>query len=138
MPIHNILILSGMKKFVINIEKETLENDTFRKVLYTTTNAQVVLMKLLPKEEIGMEVHEISDQFFRIDSGEGKVIMDGEEFAISDGFAFLIPAGTQHNIINTSADKPMKVYTLYMPPHHKDGVIHKTKADGEADTADHL
>lgn len=127
-----------MKKFVTNIEKETLENDNFRKVLYTTINSQVVLMSLLPLEEIGMEVHTISDQFFRIDTGEGKVIMDGEEFVISDGFAFLIPAGTEHNVINTSADKPLKFYTLYMPPHHKDGVVHKTKADGEADSADHM
>ena len=127
-----------MKHFVTNIEKETLENDNFRKVIDTTINTQVVLMSLLPLEEIGMEVHAISDQFFRVESGEGKVILDGEEFAISDGFAFVIPAGTQHNVINTSADKPMKVYTLYTPPHHKDGVIHKTKADGEADAADHM
>ena len=127
-----------MKHFVTNIEKETLENDNFRKVIDTTINTQVVLMSLLPLEEIGMEVHAISDQFFRIESGEGKVILNGEEFAISDGFAFVIPAGTQHNVINTSADKPMKVYTLYTPPHHKDGVIHKTKADGEADAADHM
>ena len=126
------------KFFVENIEKETLENDNFRKVLYTSINTQVVLMSLLPKEEIGLEVHEISDQFFRIDTGEGKVIMNGEEFVISDGFAFVVPAGTEHNVINTSADKPMKFYTLYTPPHHKDGVIHKTKADGEADVADHM
>ena len=127
-----------MKHFVVDIEKETLENDNFRKVLYTTINSQVVLMSLLPLEEIGMEVHDISDQFFRIDAGEGKVIMDGEEFIIKDGFAFLVPAGTQHNVINTSTDKPLRFYTLYMPPHHKDGVIHKTKADGEKDMADHM
>ncbi len=126
-----------MKKFVINIEKETLENDNFRKVLYTSINSQVVLMSLLPLEEIGMEIHEISDQFFRIDEGEGMVIMNGEEFTVSNGFAFLVPAGTEHNVMNTSAEKPLKFYTLYMPPHHKDGVIHKTKADGEADKEDH-
>ena len=127
-----------MKKFVINIEKETLENDNFRKVLYTTINSQVVLMSLLPLEEIGMEVHDISDQFFRVEAGEGKVIMDGEEFTITDGSAFDIPAGTQHNIINTSPDKSLKCYTLYMPPHHKDGIVHKTKAEGELDKEDHM
>ncbi len=127
-----------MKGFVTNIEKETLENDNFRKVLYTSINSQVVLMSLLPGEEIGMEVHEISDQFFRVDEGEGMVIMNGEKFPISNGFAFDVPAGTEHNVINTSVDKPLKFYTLYMPPHHKDGVVHKTKAEGEADTADHL
>ena len=126
-----------MKKgFVANIEKETLENENFRKVLYTSKNGQVVVMTLTPSEEIGMEVHEISDQFFRIESGEGKVIIDGEEAIVSDGFAFVVPAGSQHNVINTSSEKPLKLYTIYMPPHHRDGVIHATKADAEADTTD--
>ncbi|MFH1454921.1 MAG: cupin domain-containing protein [bacterium] len=121
-----------MKKgFVANIEKETLDNNNFRKVLYTSKHGQVVVMSLLPNEEIGMEVHETSDQFFRIDSGEGKVIIDGEEAKFSDGFAIVVPAGSQHNVINTSSDKPLKLYTIYMPPHHKDGIIHKTKVDGE-------
>ncbi len=120
-----------MKKgFVANIEKETLDNGNFRKVLYTSKHGQVVVMSLLPHEEIGMEVHEISDQFFRVESGEGKVIIDGEEAKISDGFAIVVPAGSEHNVINTS-DKFLKLYTIYMPPHHKDGVIHKTKADAE-------
>ncbi len=128
----------NMKPFVKNIEQETLDNNNFRKVLYTSTYGQVVVMSLLPNEEIGMEVHETTDQFFRIDSGEGKVIVDGEEFLISDGFAVVVPAGAQHNVLNISADKPLKLYTIYMPPHHKDGTIHQTKEIAEADTEDHL
>lgn len=128
-----------MKKgFVANIEKETLDNENFRKVLYTSKNGQVVVMSLLPNEEIGMEVHEISDQFFRVENGEGKVIIDGEETIISDGFAIVVPAGSQHNVINTSAEKQLKLYTIYMPPHHKDGIVHATKVIAEADTEDHL
>ena len=127
-----------MKPFVKNIEQETLENNNFRKVLYTSTYGQVVVMSLLPKEEIGMEVHEATDQFFRIDSGRGKVIISGEEFKVANGFAIVVPAGAQHNVINTSAKKPLKLYTIYMPPHHKDGVVHETKAIAEADTTDHL
>jgi mannose-6-phosphate isomerase-like protein (cupin superfamily) len=117
--------------FVTNIEKESINNNNFRKVLYTSKHGQVVVMSLLPNEEIGMEVHELSDQFFRIDSGEGKVIIDGKTSKISDGFAVVVPAGSEHNVINTSDKKPLKLYTIYMPPHHKDGVIHKTKADAE-------
>lgn len=127
-----------MKGFVKNIEQETLDNNNFRKVLYTSQHGQVVVMSLLPNEEIGMEVHEYTDQFFRVDSGEGKVIMDGEESVISDGFAVVVPAGTMHNVINTSSDKPLKFYTIYMPPHHVDGTVHATKAIAEADTTDHL
>lgn len=124
--------------FVKNIEQETLNNNNFRKVLYTSQHGQVVVMSLLPKEEIGMEVHSYTDQFFRVDSGEGKVIMNGEESVISDGFAVVVPAGTQHNVINTSSDKPLKLYTIYMPPHHVDGTVHQTKAIAEADVTDHL
>ena len=127
-----------MKGFVTNIEKETLENENFRKVIYTSKSGQIVLMKLLPNEEIGMEVHEISDQFFRVESGEGKVIIDGEENIIKDGTAILVPAGSNHNVINTSGDKSLKLYTIYMPPHHRDGVIHATKAEAEADTTDFI
>jgi mannose-6-phosphate isomerase-like protein (cupin superfamily) len=127
-----------MKPFVKNIEQETLDNNNFRKVLYTSIYGQVVVMSLLPNEDIGMEIHEDTDQFFRVDSGEGKVIVDGEEFLISDGFAVVVPAGSQHNVLNTSADKPLKLYTIYMPPHHKDGTIHQTKEIAEADTEDHL
>ena len=121
-----------MKKgFVINIEKETLEHSNFRKVLYTSKHGQVVVMSLLPNEQIGMEVHETNDQFFRVDSGEGKVIIDGEEAMFNDGYAIVVPAGSQHNVINTSNEKPLKLYTIYMPPHHKDGIIHRTKKDAE-------
>jgi mannose-6-phosphate isomerase-like protein (cupin superfamily) len=124
--------------FVKNIEQETLENNNFRKVLYTSKYGQVVVMSLLPNEDIGMEVHEDTDQFFRIDSGEGKVIINGEEFIISDGFAVVVPAGAEHNVINTSSENSLKLYTIYMPPHHKDGTIHTTKTEAEADEEDHL
>lgn len=121
-----------MKGFVINIEKASLENEYFRQVLYTDKNTQLVVMSLKPGEEIGAEVHKL-DQFIRCEAGEGKAILDGIEHKISDGFAVIVPMGTLHNIINTSADKPMKLYTLYAPPNHRDGVIHKTKAEAEAD-----
>ncbi|MEO8581289.1 MAG: cupin domain-containing protein [Patescibacteria group bacterium] len=124
--------------FVKNIEQLTLANEYFRQVLYTGQHAQVVVMSLKPKEDIGLEVHEIVDQFLRIESGEGKVIIDGEEHVVKDGSAIVVPAGTKHNLVNTSADQPMKLYTVYSPPHHKDGTIHKTKKDAEADSADHL
>ena len=126
-----------MKKgFVADIEKETLDNENFRKVLYTSKHGQVVVMSLLPNEGIGMEVHETTDQFFRIDSGRGRVIIDGEESKISNGFAVVVPAGSQHNVINTSKKKSLKLYTIYMPPHHKDQIIHKTKNDAESDKTD--
>ncbi|MFA6339152.1 MAG: cupin domain-containing protein [Candidatus Paceibacterota bacterium] len=121
-----------MKGYVENIEKLSLENENFRKVLYTAKNSQLVLMSLKPNEDIGEEVHQL-DQFLRCESGEGKAVLNGVEHIISDGFAVVVPAGTRHNIINTSSDKPMKLYTLYSPPNHRDGVIHQTKADAEAD-----
>jgi mannose-6-phosphate isomerase-like protein (cupin superfamily) len=123
-----------MKGYVTNIEKLSLENDNFRKVLYTDKNSQLVLMSLLPGEEIGEEVHDV-DQFFRVEKGNGKAILSGISYDIADGSVVIIPVGTKHNIIN-SGPAPMKLYTLYMPPHHKDGVIHKTKAEGESDTSD--
>ncbi|MEI6528115.1 MAG: cupin domain-containing protein [bacterium] len=126
------------KGFVKNIEQETLGNDNFRKVLYTSQHGQVVVMSLKPLEDIGAEVHEYTDQFFRVDSGEGKVVIDGEESVITDGFAVVVPAGSRHNVINTSAEKPLKLYTIYMPPHHVDGVVHKTKEEAENDLTDHL
>ncbi len=122
-----------MKGFVINIEKESIENENFRKVLYTAKNSQLVLMSLKPAEDIGEEVHDNIDQFFRIDSGEGKAVIEGVEYEIKDGFAVVIPAGTKHNIINTSLEKPLKLYTVYSPPNHRDGVIHFTKTEAEAD-----
>ncbi len=127
-----------MTGFLVNIEKKTLENENFREVLYTGQHSQVVLMSLKPGEEIGFEIHEIVDQFIRIESGEGKVIMNEEGHLVNDGDAFVVPAGVRHNVINLSNEKPLKLYTLYSPPHHKDGVIHKTKQEAEADKADHL
>ena len=120
-----------MKGYVDNIEQLTKENNNFRKVLYTAHYSQLVLMSLLPSEEIGEEVHGL-DQFLRIESGTGKAVLDGVEHAIADGFAIVVPAGTRHNIINTSPTDPMKLYTVYAPPDHIDGVIHTTKADAIA------
>lgn len=122
--------------YVGNVEEQTLANNYFRQVLFTGTHAQLVLMSLLPNEEIGLEVHPNVDQFFRVEKGQGKVIMNGEETLVSDGFAIIVPAGTEHNVINTSSTEPLKLYTIYSPPQHKDGVVHKTKAEAEADTTD--
>ena len=127
-----------MTGFVGNIEQLTLENNNFRKVIYTGQHSQLVLMSLKPNEEIGMEVHEIVDQFLRIEKGEGKVIINGEEHLIKDGSAIVVPAGAEHNVINTSSENELKLYTVYSPPHHKDGTIHVTKQDAEADTQDYL
>jgi len=124
--------------FIDNIEDLTLSNDNFRKVIYTGQHAQLVLMSLLPSEEIGMEVHPTTDQFLRIEKGEGKVVMNGEEHLVKDGSAIIVPAGTEHNVINTSSENSMKLYTVYSPSHHKDGTVHKTKKEAEADTEDHL
>ena len=120
-----------MKGFIINIEQASLENDFFRKVLYTDPRLQLVVMSLAPGEDIGEEVHEL-DQFIRIEAGEGKSVLDGEERALGDGSIVVIPQGTKHNIINTSSEKPMKLYTLYAPPNHAPGTTHKTKAEAEA------
>ncbi|NTU47000.1 cupin domain-containing protein [Candidatus Roizmanbacteria bacterium] len=127
-----------MTGFVTNIEEKTQENSHFRQVIFTSQHNQLVLMHLQPSEDIGMEVHAYTDQFLRIESGEGKVIMNGEETMIQDGSAIVVPAGTQHNVINTSADHPLKLYTIYSPPHHKDGTVHHTKQDALNDTEDHL
>lgn len=127
-----------MTGFAGNIEEQTLANTYFRQVIYTAKYSQLVLMCLQPNEEIGMEVHEVTDQFFRFEEGQGKVIINGEEHLVKDGDAIVVPAGAQHNVINTSADKQLKMYTIYSPPHHKDGVVHKTKAEALADTEDHL
>lgn len=126
-----------MAGFVTNIEEDSLNNDNFRKVIFTAPHCQLVLMSLLPGEEIGTETHSDVDQFFRIEKGEGKVIINGEEHSISDGFAIVVPAGVEHNVINTGAE-PLKLYTIYSPPNHRDGIVHKTKAEAEADTTDHL
>lgn len=126
-----------MTAYIANIEKLSIENENFRAVLYTDKNVQLVVMSLLPGEEIGMEVHHL-DQFIRVESGEGKAILDGVEHAIGDGVAIVVPQGTNHNIINTSSEKMLKLYTLYCPPNHKDGTVHKTKADAEADEGEHF
>src|SRR5665647_918171 len=121
-----------MKGFNDNIEEATLENNNFRKVLYTGKHSQLVLMSLLPNEDIGMEVHPDNDQFFRFEKGQGKCIIDGNEYLISDGFAVVVPAGAQHNIINMSATDDLKLYTIYSPAHHLDGIVRATKAEAEA------
>jgi mannose-6-phosphate isomerase-like protein (cupin superfamily) len=120
-----------MKGYVQDIESLAIKNVEFRRVVYTAKNSQLVLMALKPKEEIGMEVHKL-DQFFRVEEGSGDAVLDGVRTAIRAGFAVVIPAGTNHNIINTGT-VPMKLYTLYSPPNHRDGVVHHTRADAEAD-----
>jgi len=126
--------MKNLKPYCEDIEKLTLENDYFRKVLYTAAHSQLVLMSLLPGEDIGAEVHHV-DQFFRFEAGEGKAIIDGQEYALKDGTALLVPAGANHNIVNTGL-KSMKLYTVYAPANHIDGRIHKTKADAMADEED--
>jgi mannose-6-phosphate isomerase-like protein (cupin superfamily) len=128
---------NNIKGFVINVEEASIANEYFRKVLYTAKNSQLVLMSLKPGEEIGAEIHHL-DQFIRCEAGEGKAVLNGVEYPIGDGFAVVVPAGAKHNIINTSRDKAMKLYTVYSPPNHRDGVIHKTKAEAEADEAEHF
>lgn len=125
-----------MKGFVTNIEKDTEENGNFRKVLYTSHHSQLVLMSLKPNEEIGMEVHEENDQFFRFEKGMGKCIIDGTEYELTDGVAVVVPAGAQHNIINTSSEEDLKLYTIYSPAHHKDGIVRATKEEAEANEAE--
>ncbi len=120
-----------MKGFNTNIEKETLANENFRKVLYTGKHSQLVLMSLKPKEEIGMEVHEENDQFFRFEKGQGKCIIDDSSYELSDGSVIVVPAGAQHNIINTSEAEDLKLYTIYSPAHHKDGIVRATKEEAE-------
>ncbi len=121
-----------MKGYIDDIEKATVENDDFRRVLYTGRNLQLVLMTLKPGEEIGSEVHEDIDQFFRIEEGEGEVHIDGNVSRIADDFAVIVPAGARHNVVNTG-DAPLRLYTLYGPPEHKEGVVHKDKAQATRD-----
>jgi mannose-6-phosphate isomerase-like protein (cupin superfamily) len=115
-----------------NIETLTLENENFRKVLYTAQHCQLVLMSLLPGEEIGMEIHEGNDQFLRFEKGMGKVIIDGTEYIVTDGDAVVVPSGANHNVINTSDTEELKLYTIYSPAHHKDGMVRKTKEEAVA------
>lgn len=116
-----------MKGYITNIEKVTLENEDYRRVLYTAKHSQLVLMNLAPGEEIGEETHHL-DQFFRFEEGEGMVVLDGIEHAVGNGSAVVIPEGTRHNVINTGTTH-LKLYSIYSPPEHKDGTIHKTKAE---------
>ena len=120
-----------MNGFIKDIERLAAENAEFRQVLYTAQHCQLVLMALKPHEEIGAEVHTL-DQFFRVEDGTGEAVLDGIRTPIRGGFAVLVPAGTNHNIINTGSE-PLKLHTLYAPPHHRDGVIHHTRANAEAD-----
>jgi len=126
-----------MKGFVTNIEKESLENENFRKVLYTDTRVQLVVMSLLPGEDIGAEVHQL-DQFIRVEAGTGSAVLDGVEHELKDGYSIVVPQGARHNIINTSSTESLKLYTLYAPPNHKDGTIHKTKAEALLDEEEHF
>ena len=122
-----------MKGFKTNIERDTLKNKNFRKVIYTGRNSQLVLMSLKPKEEIGLETHPENDQFLRFEGGTGRVIIDDSKYTVKDGDAVVIPAGAKHNVINTSSEEELKIYTIYSPPHHRDGTIHKTKEQAETD-----
>lgn len=130
-------IYDDMKGYIENIENLSLENNNFRKVLYTTTNSQLVVMSLKPGEEVGEEVHHL-DQFIRFEGGVGEAVLDGASHNVSDGIVVLVPSGTRHNIINSSKEESLKLYTLYSPPNHRDGTIHKTKEDAERDNEDHF
>ncbi len=121
-----------MNGYFANIEEETLKNENFRKVLYTGKHSQLVVMSLLPGEDIGLEVHDKVDQFFRFEVGEGKAILNGEEIYFKSEDVLIVPAGTKHNLINTSQTDKLKLYTIYSPANHPDGTIHVTKAEAEA------
>lgn len=121
-----------MKGYVVNMEKETTKNTDFRRVLYTGKHSQLVLMSLKPGEEIGEETHDHVDQFFRFEAGEGKVIIDGKEHHVKDGTAVIVPAGARHNVVNTSKRANLRLYTIYSPPEHQDGVVRHTKKEALA------
>lgn len=125
-----------MKGYVAHIETDTIENSNFRKVVYTAAHCQLVLMSLLPGEEIGLEIHPENDQFFRFEAGQGEVLIDGVAHPVRDGTAVIVPAGAEHNVKNTSATESLKLYTIYAPAHHKDGIVRVTKAEAEANEAD--
>ena len=115
--------------YKVDLEKETKKNKYFRRVLYTAEHSQLVLMCLLPKQDIGLEVHKDNDQFFRFESGTGKVVIDGNEYDVKDGDAVIVPAGSEHNVINVSETESLKLYTIYSPAHHKDGIVRATKEE---------
>lgn len=118
--------------YVDDIMRETLDNENFRRVLFTGENMQLVVMTIQPGEDIGMEVHEEHDQFIRVEQGEGKVILNGEETSVQDDYAIVIPAGAEHNVVNASESVPLKLYTLYAPPEHPKGTVHKTREEAVA------
>ena len=126
-----------MDHFVTHIEEATVKNEDFRRVLYTAPNSQLVVMTLKPGEEIGAETHDL-DQFIRIEAGCGMAYLNGKEYPVQDGSAVVIPAGTKHNVVNTGRDEALKLYTLYSPPEHKDGTVHRTKQEAESDREDHF
>ena len=122
-----------MKGFSTNIEKVVKENTDYRRVLYTGHHSQLVLMSLLPNEEIGLETHSDTDQFFRFEQGQGEVVIDDTVYEVKDGDAVIVPAGAKHNVVNTSETEVLKLYTIYSPAHHKDGIIRGTKQEAEQD-----
>ena len=122
-----------MKGYKANIEELVAKNNDFRQVIYTAPHSQLVLMALKPSEEIGMEVHPDNDQFFRFEEGQGKVFIDGNEYDVNGGDVVIVPAGSEHNVVNVSSTDYLKMYTIYSPAHHRDGVVHKTKEEAEKD-----
>ena len=126
-----------MAGYHVNIDQKTEDNEYFREVLFTGPLSQLVVMSLKPGEDIGQETHDDVDQFIRIEEGEGVALMDGQEYKLEDGSAIVIPAGTEHNVINTSATEALKLYTVYTPPEHPDGIIHKTRQEAEAYEREH-
>lgn len=125
-----------MKGFNTNIERDTLDNNDFRRVLYTGKHSQLVLMSLQPEEEIGLETHPENDQFLRFEGGSGAVFIDDNRYEVTDGDAVIVPAGARHNVVNLTDAEQLKIYTIYSPPHHKDGTVHRTKQDAETDDED--
>ena len=125
-----------MNGFIEDIENKTIKNEYFRRVLFTAKNMQLVVMDLKPNEDIGVEIHETVDQFFRIEEGEGQIIIGDVSTPFKSGDAFIVTQGTEHNVINTSKIKALKLYTIYTPPNHRDGVIHETKQAAETDATD--
>ena len=122
-----------MKGFHVNIEQDTLDNTNFRRVLYTAKHSQLVLMSLRPHEEIGLETHPENDQFLRFEGGRGAVFINDNRYEVEDGDAVIVPAGARHNVVNLDETEELKIYTIYSPPHHKDGTVHATKQQAETD-----